>query len=133
MARSSSLPTAKPLSGITRVIRSRTRSITVDRPTKTTNEFDEQTETISEITQDIWLFQPRENVGQEFAGERISGSLGGLVVADDTADIGHNDRLTHGGVEYEVDTVVGHPEDDDADGTASPNTDFFVVEFTRRQ
>jgi len=72
-------------------------------------------------------------VGQEFAGERITGSLGGLVVAEDDVDIQHNDRITYGGVEYEVDTIIGHPEDNPADGGRSHDTDFYVVNFTRRQ
>jgi len=118
---------------MTRIIRSRTRSITVSRPTTTQNSLDTTEETLSEHTEDMWLFQPREGVGQEFAGERISGSLGGLVVAEDDVDIQHNDRITHGGVEYEVDTTIGHPEDAPADGTASPEVDFYVVNFTRRQ
>jgi hypothetical protein len=39
----------------------------------------------------------------------------------------------HGGVEYEIDTIVGHPNDDEPDGTGSPNTDFWVITFERRQ
>lgn len=81
----------------------------------------------------MWVFEPRESVGQELAGERVNGSLGAVLVAEDTADIQKDDRIVHGGVEYEVDTVVGHPEDEAADGTTSPDTDFFVVSFTRRQ
>jgi hypothetical protein len=118
---------------MTRIIRSRSRSTTVSRPTTTQNSLDTTEETLSEHTENMWLFQPREGVGEEFAGERITGSLGALVVAEDTVDIQHNDRITHGGVEYEVDTIVGHEEDAPADGTASPNTQFFVVNFTRRQ
>ena len=118
---------------MTRIIRSRTRSITVSRPTTTQNSLDTTEETLADHTENVWLFQPTEGVGQEFAGERVTGSLGGLVVAESDVDIQHNDRITHGGVEYEVDTIVGHPEDAPADGTESPNTDFFVVDFTRRQ
>jgi hypothetical protein len=118
---------------MTRIIRSRSRSITVSRPTTTQNSLDTSEETLSDHTEDVWLFQPREGVGQEFAGERITGSLGALIVAEDAVDIEHNDRITHGGVEYEVDTIVGHPEDAAADGTPSPDTDFFVVDLVRRQ
>jgi hypothetical protein len=81
----------------------------------------------------MWLFQPREGVGQEFAGERVTGSLGALVVADRGVDIQHNDRITHGGVKYEVDTIVGHPKDDNPDGGRTRDTDFFLLSFVRRQ
>jgi hypothetical protein len=118
---------------MTRIIRSRSRSVTVSRPTTTQNSLDTSEETLSEHVEEMWLFQPREGVGQEFAGERITGSLGALVVAERAVDIQHNDRITHGGVEYEVDTIVGHPEDAPADGSRSPDTDFFVVDLVRRQ
>jgi hypothetical protein len=132
MARSSGMPTGRPLMGITRIIRARSRSVTIQRPTETTNSLDTTTETLDEHTEQLWLFQPTENVSQEITGERINGSLGALVVAD-TPDIQKNDRLTHGGVEYEVDTIVGHPEDGAADGTQSPDTDFFMVDLVRWQ
>jgi len=80
----------------------------------------------------VWVFEPRENVATEITGEHLDGGLGGLVVSDGTVDIQHNDRLTHGGVEYEVDTVVGHPNDGEADGTATEDTDFWMVRFVRR-
>jgi len=118
---------------MTRIIRSRSRSITVSRPTTTQNSLDTTEETLNEHSEQMWLFQPREGVGQELAGERVTGSLGGLTVAEDDVDIQHNDRITHGGVEYEVDTIVGHPEDAPADGTPSELTDFFLVDFVRRQ
>lgn len=118
---------------MTRIIRSRARSVTVSRPTKQKNSLDGTTESLAEHTENIWLFEPREQVANELAGERVTGSLGGLVVADRAVDIQKDDRITHGGVEYEVDTVVGHPEDDPADGTMSVETDFFIVDFVRRQ
>jgi hypothetical protein len=107
--------------------------VTIDRPTESVGSLDEVQTTTDEHTEQMWVFEPRENVAQELAGERIEGSLGGLSTADGTVDVQHNDRLVHGGVEYEVDTVVGHPDDADADGTASPDTDFWVVSFVRRQ
>lgn len=133
MARSTGLPRRKGLAGMTRVIRSRTRSVTFSRVTEQKGSLDQTTTTESEYTEDVWLFEPRENVAQELAGERIQGSLGGLVVADDAVDIEKDDRVVHGGVEYEVDTIVGHPEDDAADGTPSPDTDFWIISFVRRQ
>jgi len=81
----------------------------------------------------LWLFAPQDSVADEIAGERVNGSLGGLTTADGDVDVQKNDRVTHGGVEYEVDTVIGHPEDAPADGTATPDTDFFIISFVRRQ
>lgn len=118
---------------MTRIIRSRSRSVTVSRPTTEKNSLDGTTETLDEHVENIWLFEPREQVANEIAGERVTGSLGGLVVADRAVDIQKDDRITHGGVEYDVDTVVGHPTDNPADGTRSTGTDFFVVNFVRRQ
>jgi hypothetical protein len=132
MARSSGFTRRTGIAGITKVIRARTSATTVTRVTQSTGSLDEQTETTSDHQEDIWLFEPRESVAEEVAGERINGSLGGLAVAD-TLDVQHNDRITHGGVDYEVDTVVGHPEDDDADGTTSPDTDFWIIDMVRRQ
>jgi len=130
--RSTGLPRQKGLGGLTRVIRARTRSVTVTRQTESTGSLDQQTTTSSsDHTESIWLFEPRESVAQELAGEQVSGGLGGLAVADGTVDVQHDDRITHGGVTYEVDTVVGHPEDDDADGTSSPETDFWVIDMVR--
>jgi hypothetical protein len=130
--RSTGLPRQKGLGGLTRVIRARTRSVTVTRQIESKGSLDQQTTTSSsDHTEDIWLFEPRESVAQELAGEQFSGGLGGLAVADGTVDVQHDDRITHGGVEYEVDTVVGHPEDDDSDGTASPETDFWVIDMVR--
>lgn len=133
MARSSGISRRMGIAGITRVIRGRTSAKTVNRVTETQGSLDETTTTTNGHTEDLWLFEPRESVANEAVGERINGSLGGLAVADGTVDVQHDDRLTHGGVEYEVDTVVGHPEDGDADGTDSPGTDFWIIDLVRRQ
>lgn len=131
MTRSTGIPRGRGLDGISRIIRSRTRTVTVNRVNESKGSLDETQTNTSEHTERLWLFEPRENIAQEIAGERLEGSLGGLAV--DSLDIQHNDRITHGGVTYEVDTVVGHPDDGDADGTNSPDTDFWMVTFTRRQ
>jgi hypothetical protein len=133
MVRSSGIPRQKGVFGITRIIRARARAKTFERVTTSQGTLDETTTSTSEYSVDVWLFEPRENIAEELAGERINGSLGGLVVADDTIDIDRDDRITYGGVEYEVDTIVGHPEDGDADGTASPDTEFWLLSFVRRQ
>lgn len=133
MARSSGFSTSRPRAGMTRIIRSRSRSVTVSRPTTTKTSLDDTQETLTEHTESVWLFAPQDSVSEEIAGERVNGSLGGLVVADQAVDIVKDDRVTHGGVEYEVDTVIGHPDDADADGTDSRTTDFFIISFVRRQ
>lgn len=133
MALSSGLPTGRGLDGLTRVIRARTRAVTVSRVTQSTGSLDETTTTTSDHTEDIWLFQPRESVAAEIAGERVNGRLGGLAVADGTVDLQINDRVTHGGVEYEIDSIVGHPKDGDTNATPSPVTRFWVIDFERRQ
>lgn len=131
MSRSSGLSTSRPFGGMRRIIRMRSRNVVVKRPTETTNSLDATTETLAEHTESLWLFEPQENVAQEMAGEQVNGSLGAIVVAG-SPDIEKDDRLVHGGVEYEVDTVVGHPEDGDADGTLSPEVEFFLVDLVRR-
>jgi len=131
MKRSSGIPRSAAIAGHTRVIRARSRDVTVSRPTKTTNELDEVTETTTERTASIWLFQPRESIADEIAGERIDGGIGGLVVSDKSVDLQKGDVVTYGGVEYELDTIVGHPEDGEP-GNA-PDTAFWMLDFERRQ
>jgi len=126
MTRSSGLPRQRGVGGLTRIIRARTRSVTVSRVTETTGSLDETTTTTTDHTEDIWLFEPRESVAEELTGERLNGGLGGLTVADGTVDIELDDRITYGGVEYEVDTIVGHPDDTQSDAA------FWMVSFTRR-
>lgn len=133
MVRSTGLPRRKGLAGITRIVRSRASPVTVSRVTASKGSLDETSTSTADHTEDLWLFEPRESVAEELVGERVNGGLGGLAVADGTVDLERDDRITHGGVEYELDTVVGHPEDDDSDGTASPETDFWLATFVRRQ
>lgn len=133
MARSTGLPRRTGIAGITRVVRARTRAVTVSRVSESTGSLDEVQTSTTDHTEDLWLFEPRESVAEELVGERVNGGLGGLAVADGTVDLQRDDRITHGGVEYEIDTVVGHPEDADPDGTTSPDTDFWLVNFVRRQ
>jgi len=132
--RSTGIPRSKGLIGIRRIIGSRTRSVTVKRPSTSTGSLGEtDTDSTDDHTEHIWLYEPNESISSEITGERLDGSLGGLVVADGGVDVQHNDRVVHGGVEYEVDTIVGHPEDAEPDGTESPTTDFWHITFNRRQ
>lgn len=133
MTRSSGIPRRRALQGMTRIIGGRTQRVTVERVSETKGSLDETQTTTDEHIEDIWLYQPRESVATELAGERIDGSLGGLVISDGRVDIQHNDRITHGGVEYEVDTIVGKPSDGSPDGAPSPDTDFWIISFVRRQ
>lgn len=133
MVRSTGLPQSKGIAGITRIVRARVSAVTISRVSTSKGSLDESSTSTSDHTEDLWLFEPRESVAEELAGERINGGLGGLAVADGTVDLQTDDRIVHGGVEYEIDTIVGHPEDDEPDGTASPETDFWLVTFTRRQ
>mgnify|MGYP000238093105 CR=1 FL=1 len=134
MARSSGIPRRRGLGGISRIIGARTTSKVIKRYGETTNSLGESTSgLLDEHTERLWLFEPSEGIGTEVVGERLDGALNGLCVADGTVDLEHNDRVVHGGVEYEIDTIVGHPNDDEPDGTDSENTDFWVITFERRQ
>lgn len=134
MARSTGIPRRRGLGGISRIIGARTTAKNIRRYGETTNSLGETDTTLtSDHTVDLWLFDPSEGNGTEIVGERLDGALNGLCVADGTVDLEHNDRITHGGVEYEIDTIVGHPEDNDPDGTASNGTDFWMIALTRRQ
>lgn len=123
--RSSGIPRNRGMGGITRIVSARTRATTVQRVTKSKGSLDSTTETTSEHTEDIWLFSPEENRVQSKVGERITGDLGGLVIADGRVDLENGDRISHGGVEYEVDTIVGTPDDKEPD--------YWAVSFLRRQ
>lgn len=131
MARSTGISRDTGVSGITRIVRTRTRAITVTRVSTSKGSLDETTETTSEHSESVWLFEPRESSAEELAGERINGALGGLVIADGSVDLQRDDRVTYGGVEYEIDTIIGQPVDGEPGN--SPDTDYWVVSFVRRQ
>lgn len=131
--RSSGIPRDKAIGGLGAILRGRTAPKTVTRPTKSTGSLDQTTETTASHTESLYLFRPQEAVADTMAGERITGDLGGLAIADGTVDLSKDDRVTYGGVEYELDTIVGVPEDDEPDGTDSPNTDYWRLSFVRRQ
>lgn len=124
MVRSSGIPRGRGISGITRIIASRATSNTITRVSESTGSLDETTETTTQHSETLWVFDPREVNVQSVAGERVTGDLTGLAVADGTVDIQKDDRLTHGGVEYEVDTVVGVPDEE--------NTDYWTISLVRR-
>ena len=133
MSLSTGLPRQKGLFGIAHIVRARSNATTISRVTTSKGTLDETSTSTTEHTEKLWLFEPRESVAEEIAGERVNGGLGALAVADGSVDLQLNDRVIHGGVEYELDSVVGHPEDEDADGTTSSDTDFWLASFVRRQ
>jgi len=124
--RSTGIPRGKALGGITKIIAARTSPKTIKRPTETVGSLGETQEQLQEDhIEDLWLFRPEENRVQSVAGERITGDLGGLTLSDGRTDVKKDDVILHGGVEYEVDTVEGLPDEDDPD--------YWVVNFLRRQ
>lgn len=133
MVRSSGIPRRRALDTMSGIIGARARTVEFKRPTVSTGPLDERTETVNAHTEHVYPHDPSESIANEEGGERVVGDLAALAVADGTVDVQVNDRITYGGVEYEVDTVVGYPEDDDADGTESPDTDYWKLTFVRRQ
>lgn len=114
------------------IVAARSISVVFTRPTVSTGTLDETTETTSEFTEQVWVYNPRERTTQADAGERILGDMRGLMVADtaydpntDSPPIEKSDRITHGGVDYEVLTVTGLPDEQDPD--------LWMIEFERRQ
>lgn len=130
MARSSGIPRSVGVHGITRIIGARTSATTINRPTESLNDLGETETTTSDHTEDLWLFEPQEAATEIPAGEHVTGQLAALGL--DGIDVQREDRITHGGAEYEVDTVIGQPEDNDADGTTHTDTAYFVVNLVRR-
>lgn len=125
MVRSSGIPRGRALAGITKIISARASATSVKRPTEEVGSLGETKETTEEHVEDLWLFDPDENRVQAATGERLTGDLAGLTLADGRTNIEHGDVIVHGGVEYEVDTVVGMPDDE--------NPDYWAVALLRRQ
>lgn len=125
MRRSSGIPRGRAFGAITKIISARSDAKTVKRPTESIGSLGETKETTGEHTEHLWLFSPDENRVQSVAGERLTGDLAALAVADGSTDVKPDDRITHGGVEYEVDTVVGQPNDED--------TNYWTISLIRRQ
>ncbi|WP_226041174.1 hypothetical protein [Natrinema sp. DC36] len=119
------------MGGITRIISARATAKTFTSVSQTKNSLDQTDETTSEYSEDMWLFDPEERTTSEVAGERVRGDLGGLIIAEGDGSgnyeepVERNDRIVHGGVEYEVDTIVGVPDDEE------PN--YWTISFIRRQ
>lgn len=91
-----------------RRISARATEYTITRVTETVNEAGEVEETESTHTATLWCFSPRNMTSQLMSGEHTSGSLQALMIPSE--DVTFDDRLTHGGVEYEVDDVIIYPD-----------------------
>lgn len=127
MVRSSGIPRGRGFMGITRIIASRASPTSVTRVSTTTGDLDQTVESTTEHIEDLWVFVPDERSVQALAGDRSYGDLGCLAIEpeNNTVDIQKGDRITHGGVEYEVDTIEGRPDDDDPD--------YWSISLVRRQ
>lgn len=108
--RSSGIPRLSGLGHIRKIIQSRqtpTNAVTVDY---TTNEWDESIEQETGYTTQLWLYQGTSRIVQEMLGERTVGTLSGLGTTPN--DVGVDDRLIYGGVEYEVVEKTPMPQND---------------------
>lgn len=129
MARAGGAPRGRALGAITKIIGSRTSATTITRPTTTTDSLDQKTETTTTHTEDLWITEPSKVQTEVSTGERLDADL--MALGIDGIDVQQDDRIDHGGVTYEVDTVIGVPEDNDADGTAHSETEYFRAMLER--
>lgn len=98
-----------PTNVYNRRLNARSSAYTVTRVTETVNDVGEIVESESTHTVNLWCYSPRNVTSQLISGEHTSGDLQGLVKPSE--DITFDDRLTHGGVEYEVDDVTVFPDE----------------------
>lgn len=129
-SRGSAVPGDRASHVIADIIDDKSRKVVVERPTEQTGTLDESTETLDEYVEALWLTDTQKFISEEDTGERFTGSLRAFGV--DGINIKHGDRLTYGGVEYEVDTVEGQPDDVEADGSSHDDTDYFEITLVRR-
>jgi len=132
MARSTGISSDLHYGRMRTIVSTRATAVVFTRPSTSTGTLDETTETTSEFTEQVWVYNPRERTTQADAGERVLGDARGLMLAEtdydpDTDDepVQKDDRITHGGVDYEVLTVVGLPDEQDPS--------LWMIEFERRQ
>lgn len=130
MVRAGGVPRDRALGAISSIIGARTETVTITRPTESVGSMGEVSETTATHTEDLWLNAQQIGVIETPAGERETGAI--FAVGLDGIDVQKDDRVTHGGVEYEVDSVVGIPDDNDADGTTHSDTRYFRIRLVRR-
>ena len=93
------IPTSWGSRAISSAIETRLSSYTLVRPTESSGPLGGGDDT-TDVTVDMWVFDPNEvNTDTDF-GERLNGSLGGLTRPSEDVQVG--DRLTYQTHEYEV-------------------------------
>lgn len=93
------LPTSRGHDALHAAISSRMTTYTLTRPTQTTGAMG-GTDGTTDVSVELWVFDPNEvNTDTDF-GERLNGSLGGLTQPSTDVQVG--DRLTYQSIEYEV-------------------------------
>lgn len=130
MNRAGGVPRDRAFGAISSIIRARSETVTLTRPTRSKGSLDQTTENTATHDEDMWVFDPAKSVQEVAGGERIQGDLGALAL--DGVDIQKDDRITYGGHEYEVDTVTGMPSDVAADGSTHQSTSYFTISLIRR-
>lgn len=131
MAISTGIPRRRVHGHLTSIIDARAESVVVTSVVETTNSLDEVVEQTSEHTEQMWLTDASEGRASELAGEYSTGTLVGLAAADGAVSASVGDTVTYGGVEHEITSIVGKPNDGDVGN--SPDTEFWVFEFERKQ
>lgn len=101
----------RPVKHYYRLINQRAMSYDIARVTgETVNDVGETVEETNEFTESLWCFTPRNTTEQVMSGERTRGKLQGLAIH--SADLMMDDRLTHGGAEYEISNMTMMPDED---------------------
>lgn len=93
-------------------VRSRQSTKTVRKPSQSVSDTGEVDTTYTTVERDVALFSPSHSIVETDFGEAERGSLVGMMLPG--TDIDTDYRLNHGGNEYEVETVTGIPDDDNA-------------------
>lgn len=107
------IPRGGGYKALKRVVRMRSSTYDLARPTIDSGggrfgESSESTTTVAGVS--MWLHDPEEIDQDTEYGDRLGGDLQGL--AHPSADIQVDDRLTHGGDEYEVSRIMHLPDND---------------------
>lgn len=93
-----------------RRIDARSSSYTVTRVIgTTTNDVGEPVPDTTEFDVNVWCYTPRGRTAEWMSGDHTTGVLQAMSNAD--VDLQYDDRLTHDGVEYEVDEIITYPDE----------------------
>lgn len=107
------IPRGGGYKALKRVVRMRSSTYDLTRPSVDSGggRFGESTETETTVASvSMWLHEPNEIEQDTEYGDRLGGDLQGL--AHPSADIQTDDRLTHGGDEYEVSRIMHLPDNE---------------------